>query len=194
MKEENYDNEPRFNDSTLPQMECSKEVFKVSDVYFDLQRIRLESALNTPFETPVGYFEEQATMLQEKLHSPSQQTRNGRIVRIWQSVAAAAVLGGAVFLVVAEKEEPVPFSQQLEQSQLEFEDLADIEFDESVYDKFIVEDTLVPDTVATKKLPKSIHDFKPFKGQSVISWDDIDAEDIEEYLKEEESLQVIDEL
>jgi hypothetical protein len=52
----------------------------------------------------------------------------------------------------------------------------------------------VPDTVSTKKLPSSINDFKPSKGQSVISWDDIDADDIEEYLKDEESLQVIDEL
>ena len=194
MKEEDYDNEPRFNDTTLSQMERSKEAFQVPEGYFESQQNRMESTLNTPFETPVGYFEEQAHMLEQKMHATPQQGQNGRTVRIWLSVAAAAVMAGVVFLVVSEKEEPVTFSQQLEQSQLEFEDLEEIEFDESVYEEFIVDDTLVPDTVATKKLPKSINDFKPSKGQSVISWDDIDADDIEEYLKDEESLQVIDEL
>jgi hypothetical protein len=194
MKEENYDSEARFSDAMLPQMEHSNEVFQVPEGYFDAQQIRLESALNTPFEAPPGYFEEQAAKLEQEMHAMPQKGRNGRTVRIWLSVAAAAVLAGVCVLVVAEKEEPVTFSQQLEQSQLEFEDLEEIEFDESVYDEFIVEDTLAPDTVSTKKLPKSINDFKPSKGQSVISWDDIDADDIEEYLKDEESLQVIDEL
>ena len=194
MKEENYDIEPRFSDPLLSQMERSKEAFQVRDDFFESQQIRLMSALNNPFETPADYFDEQATMLQQAMQATPQKGRNGRTVRIWLSVAAAAVLAGVVFLVVTEKEESVTFSQQLEQSQLEFEDLEEIEFDESVYEEFIVDDTLVPDTVATKRLPKSINDFKPFKGQSVISWDDIDAEDIEEYLKDEESLQVIDEL
>ena len=194
MKEENNDSEARFSDAMLPQMERSKEAFQVPDDFFESQRIRLQSALNNPFETPPGYFEEQAAKLEQEIHAMPQKGRNGRIVRLWLSVAAAAVLAGVVFWVAKEKEEPVSFSQQLEQSELEFEDLEEIEFDESVYEEFIVDDTLVPDTVATKKLPKSINDFKPSKGQSVISWDDIDADDIEEYLKDEESLQVIDEL
>lgn len=194
MKEENHDIEPRFSDPLLSQMERSKEAFQVRDDFFESQQIRLVSALNNPFETPTDYFEEQATMLQQAMQATPLKGRKGRTVLIWLSVAAAAVLAGVVFLVLTEKDEPVTFSQQLEQSQLEFEDLEEIEFDESVYEEFIVDDTLVPDTIATKKLPKSINDFKPSKGQSVISWDDIDAEDIEEYLKDEESLQVIDEL
>lgn len=194
MKEENVDNEPRFNDAVLSHMERSKEAFRVPDEYFESQRICLDSIVSNPFETPSGYFDNQAKMLQQAMHSTPQGGRNGRTVRIWLTVAAAAVLAGVVFLVATENEEAVTFSQQLEQSQLEFEDLEEIDFDESVYEEFIVDDTLVPDTIATKKLPKSINDFKPSKGQAVISWDDIDAEDIEEYLKDEESLQVIDEL
>jgi hypothetical protein len=194
MKEEDTHNDARFSDEMLHYLDRSEDALQVPDGFFESQQIRLVSTLNNPFETPADYFDEQAMMLQQAMQATPQKGRNGRTVRIWLSVAAAAVLAGVVFLIVAEKEEPVTFSQQLEQSQLEFEDLEEIEFDESVYEEFIVDDTLVPDTVATKKLPKSINDFKPSKGQSVISWDDIDAEDIEEYLKDEESLQVIDEL
>ena len=194
MKEEDTHSDARFSDEMLQHLERSKDALQVPDGFFESQQIRLESTLNNPFETPAGYFDDQATMLEKAIHATPQMVRNGRTVRMWLSVAAAAVLAGVVFLVANEKEEHVNFSQQLEQSQLEFEDLEVIEFDESVYDEFIVDDTLVPDTVATKKLPKSINDFKPSKGQSVISWDDIDADDIEEYLKDEESLQVIDEL
>jgi hypothetical protein len=194
MKEEDTHNDARFSDEMLQHLERSEDALQVPEGFFESQQIRLESALNNPFETPPGYFEGQAAKLEQEIHPKLQEGPNGRTVRIWLSVAAAAVLAGVVFLVVTEKEEAVTFSQQLEQSQLEFEDLEEIEFDESVYEEFIVDDTLVPDTVATKKLPMSINDFKPSKGQSVISWDDIDAEDIEEYLKDEESLQVIDEL
>jgi hypothetical protein len=194
MKEEDINNEPRFSDAVLHGMERSKEDLQVPEGFFDAQQIRLESALTNPFETPQGYFEEQAAKLEQEIHAMPQKGRNGRAVRIWLSVTAAAVLAGVVFLVATKQEDTTTFSQQLEQAQLDFEDLEEIEFDESVYDEFIVEDTLAPDTVSTKKLPKSINDFKPSKGQSVISWDDIDADDIDEYLKDEESLQVIDEL
>jgi hypothetical protein len=194
MKEEIHDIEARFSDASLNQLEQSKEAFEVPEGFFDAQQIGLESALTNPFETPQGYFEEQAAELDKALHAKTPNGRTGRTVRLWLSVAAAAVLAGVVFFVATENEDTTTFSQQLEQAQLDFDDLEEIEFDESVYDEFIVEDTLGPDTVSTKKLPKSINDFKPSKGQSVISWDDIDADDIEEYLKDEESLQVIDEL
>ncbi len=194
MKEEDTHNDARFSDEMLQHLERSKDALQVPEGFFESQQIRLESAQNNPFETPPGYFEEQAAALDKALHANSQEVKRGRTVRIWLSIAAAAVLAGVVLVVVTEKEETITFSQQLEQSQLDFEDLEEIEFDDSVYDEFIVDDTLVPDTVSTKKLPSSINDFKPSKGQSVISWDDIDTDDVEEYLKDEESLQVIDEL
>jgi hypothetical protein len=94
MKEENYDSEARFSDAMLPQMEHSNEMFQVPEGYFDAQQIRLESAMNTPFEAPPGYFEEQAAKLEQEMHAMPQKGRNGRTVRIWLSVAAAAVLAG----------------------------------------------------------------------------------------------------
>jgi len=194
MKEEDNHNDALFSDEMLQHLERSEDAIQVPEGFFESQQIRLESTLNNPFETPAGYFEEQAAKLEQEIHPKLREGRNSRTVRLWIAVAAAAMVAGLVFMVAKDKEEPVGFSQQLEQAQLEFEDLEIIEFDESVFDEFIVDDTLVPDTVATKKLPKSINDFKPSKGQSVISWDDIDADDVEEYLKDEESLQVIDEL
>jgi hypothetical protein len=69
-----------------------------------------------------------------------------------------------------------------------------MEFDESVYEEFIADDTLRTDTLSKQNTSVSPQDFKPSKGQSVVTWDDIDADDIEEYLKDEETLNIIDEL
>ena len=77
---------------------------------------------------------------------------------------------------------------------MEFEDLEEMELDETLYEELVVLDTLTPDTVSTKKLPDSVNDFKPSQGQHVISWDDLEVEDIQEYLKDEQSLNIIDEL
>jgi hypothetical protein len=109
-------------------------------------------------------------------------------------LAAAAIMAGVVYVLIVDDNETPTFAEQLEQTPLEFEDLEEVEFEEDVYEEFIILDTINPDTISTRKSPVSVHDFKPSKGQSVISWDDVDAADIEEYLKDEESLEIIDEL
>jgi hypothetical protein len=149
--------------------------------------------LKQEFEVPADYFEQQQRTLSDSLQQVSAKG-NGRSIRLWVSLAAAAMIAGVIYLMVPGKEQTVTFSEQLEQTPIEFEDLEQIEFDEEVYEEFIILDTVKPDTTSALKKPVSIEDFKPSKGQSVISWDDIDADDIEEFLKDEESLPIIDEL
>jgi hypothetical protein len=166
---------------------------RVPESYFDSREVLLESALKQEFEVPADYFEQRQSTLSDSLQQVS-ANGDGRSIRLWVSLAAAAMMAGVIYLMVPGKEQTVTFSEQLEQTPIEFEDLEQIEFDEEVYEEFIILDTVKPDTTTTLKRPVSIEDFKPSKGQSVISWDDIDADDIEEFLKDEESLPIIDEL
>jgi hypothetical protein len=174
-------------------LEQSKDSLRVPESYFDSREVLLESALKQEFEVPADYFEQQQRTLSDSLQQVSAKG-NGRSIRLWVSLAAAAMIAGVIYLMVPGKEQTVTFSEQLEQTPIEFEDLEQIEFDEEVYEEFIILDTVKPDTTSALKKPVSIEDFKPSKGQSVISWDDIDADDIEEFLKDEESLPIIDEL
>ncbi len=120
--------------------------------------------------------------------------RPGRVMRLWVAVAAAAAVVGILIFVMPGKEESQSFARQLEQADLDYEDLEELELDESLFEELIIVDTIAPDTAAVEKLPPSPDEFKPSVGQRVITWDDITEEDIEEYLKEEHSLNIIDEL
>ena len=193
MNEEKKDNTEGFDKDALKQLEKSKECFRVPDGYFESRRALLESTLQHEFEVPSDYFEGQANELEKTLLASSNS--NGlRSIRLWSALAAAAMMAGVVYVLIVDDNETPTFAEQLEQTPLEFEDLEEVEFEEDVYEEFIILDTINPDTVSTKKSPVSVQDFKPSKGQSVISWDDVDAADIEEYLKDEESLEIIDEL
>lgn len=193
MNEEKKDNTEGFDKGALKQLGKSKECFRVPDGYFESRSALLESALQREFEVPSDYFEGQAKELDKALLASSNS--NGlRSIRLWVALAVAAMMAGVVYVLIVDDNEMPTFAEQLEQTPLEFEDLEELEFEEDVYEEFIILDTLNPDTVSTKKSPVSVHDFKPSKGQSVISWDDVDAADIEEYLKDEESLEIIDEL
>lgn len=183
-----------FSEETLKKLERSKMEMHVPDDYFEKKAILLESAMIRSFDVPEDYFENQQSQLSEKLMQASDGRTRLRSIRLWVSLAAAAMMAGVVFLLIPGKRENPSFSEQLYQCNLEFEDLEQVDFDEEVYDEFVVMDTIAPDTAAEKKIPASVNDFKPSKGQSVISWDDIDASDIEEYLKDEETLEIIDEL
>lgn len=183
-----------FSEETLKKLEHSKMEMHVPDDYFEKKAILLESAMIRSFDVPEDYFENQQSQLSEKLMQASDGRTRLRSIRLWVSLAAAAMMAGVVFLLIPGKRENPSFSEQLHQCNLEFDDLEQVDFDEEVYDEFVVMDTIAPDTAAEKKIPASVNDFKPSKGQSVISWDDIDASDIEEYLKDEETLEIIDEL
>ncbi|MFM7235137.1 MAG: hypothetical protein ACKOZM_11180 [Flavobacteriales bacterium] len=183
-----------FSEETLKKLERSKMEMHVPDDYFEKKAILLESAMIRSFDVPEDYFENQQSQLSEKLMQASDGRTRLRSIRLWVSLAAAAMMAGVVFLLIPGKRENPSFSEQLHQCNLEFDDLEQVDFDEEVYDEFVVMDTIAPDTAAEKKIPASVNDFKPSKGQSVISWDDIDASDIEEYLKDEETLEIIDEL
>jgi hypothetical protein len=193
MKEEPINSHETFGVDTRKHLEQSKDSLRVPERYFDSREVLLESALKQEFEVPADYFEQQQRTLSDSLQQVS-ANGDGRSIRLWVSLAAAAMMAGVIYLMVPGKEQTVTFSEQLEQTPIEFEDLEHIEFDEEVYEEFIILDTVKPDTTTTLKKPVSIEDFKPSKGQSVISWDDLDADDIEEYLKDEESLPLIDEL
>lgn len=162
--------------------------------YFNSRQTLLESALHDEILVPDNYFETQAAMLQVKLKKESVESSGIRVLRLWGLLAAACAVGVALFVYSSYTRKEPSFADQLEQSNLEFEDLHEIEFDESIYEEFIVEDTIVCDTTAVQKTPIDVHDFKPSKGQHVITWDDIDDEDIREYLKDEEQFNVIDDL
>ena len=193
MNEEKKDNTEGFDKDALKQLEKSKHSFGTPDGYFGSRSALLESAMQREFEVPSDYFEGQANELEKTLLASSNST-GLRSIRLWSALAAAAMMAGVVYVLIVDDNETPTFAEQLEQTPLEFEDLEEVEFEEDVYEEFIILDTLNPDTVSTKKSPVSVHDFKPSKGQSVISWDDVDAADIEEYLKDEESLEIIDEL
>jgi len=193
MKEELTNPNESFGDDTQKHLEQSKNSLRVPENYFDTHAVLLESALKQEFEVPADYFEHRQSTLSESLQQVS-GNGNGRSIRLWVGFIAAAMIAGVIYLMVPHREQSVSFSEQLERTPIEFEDLEQIEFDEEVYEEFIILDTVKPDTSSTLKKPVSIEDFKPSKGQSVISWDDIDADDIEEYLKDEESLPIIDEL
>jgi len=182
-----------FSTNTRELLDRSRHMLRVPDGYFESREALIKSAIKTEFDVPLHYFENQSSRLAEALQSASKRN-TVRFLRSWLIPAAAAVVAGILFLVLPEKEKSVSFAEQLEQTPIEYEDLEEIEFDEEVLDEFIVLDTVVPDTVSADKTIPAIQDFKPSKGQSVISWDDISADDIEEYLKEEETLDIIDEL
>lgn len=183
-----------FSEETLKKLERSEMEIHVPDGYFEKKASLLESAMMRSFDVPEDYFENQQSQLSEKLMQVSEDRTRLRSIRLWVSLAAAAMMAGIVFLLIPGMSENPSFSEQLHQCNLEFEDLEHVDFDEEVYDEFVVMDTIAPDTITGKKIPASVNDFKPSKGQSVISWEDIDADDIEEYLKDEESLEIMDEL
>jgi hypothetical protein len=171
----------------------SRDSFKTPDGYFESREALMASKVQETLGMPVGFFETQQIAILEGIEHPKSHPSK-RSIRMWLPIAAAAMLAGVVFLVWSDNRKMPSFAEQLNETPLEFEDLEVIDFDPSVYEEFVEEDTLVADTTQLKKVPQNVNDFKPSKGQSVITWDDIEAEDIEEYLKEEESLNIIDEL
>lgn len=175
-------------------LEGSRVSFSVSEGYFESREVLIASKAHSALSTPEGYFEEKQVALLNEIKHRKVEAPN-RMVRLWLPIAAAAMIVGFALLFWTEKQESVSFAQQLEQSPIEFEDLEVIDFDPSVYEEFVEdEDTVIADTTQLKKVPQNVSDFKPSKGQSIITWEDLDAEDIEQYLKEEESLNIIDEL
>jgi hypothetical protein len=193
MKEEQSHSNSEFGEQTKKLLQESGTTLHVPEYYFEARAALLESALNESLEVPAGFFQEQSGRLNKQLQLPTGKAK-GKTVRLWVALAAAAVTVGILFIVVPGKEETLRFSEQLEQTPIEFEDLEELDFDEEVYEEFIIVDTLKSDTSSIVRAPSPVQDFKPSKGQSVISWDDISAEDIEEYLKEEETIEIIDEL
>ena len=193
MNEENKNSPEYFGMDRLKHLEKSKHSFRTPNGYFESRSVLLESALQREFEVPSDYFEKQAKVL-EKSAAALSTSNAPKSIRLWASLAAAAMMAGVIYLLTMNDYETPSFSEQLAETPLEFEDLEHMEFEEDVYEEFIILDTIMPDTVSAKKKPISVQDFKPSKGQSVISWDDVDAADIEEYLKDEESLEIIDEL
>jgi hypothetical protein len=194
MKSESHNQDANFSRSTLECLEQSKDVFHTSPGYFESNEALLNSKIGEHMHVESDYFDNQTRSIAQTIQTDFSSNRKGRVIRILFATASAAAFVGVLFLAFPREEANTSFAQELEQAQLDYEDLEAIEFDEEVYDEFIVLDTLVTDTVQEKKGAAPIHDFKPSKGQSVITWDDIDAEDIEEYLNEEESLNIIDEL
>ena len=194
MKQDAHNEHDCLSEATRHALERSNQSLHVPDGYFEANASLLESTLQEQFRTPPDFFENQATQLESSLVANPSTPGNGRVFGVWHVLAAAAVVTGVVFLVIPEKKEAASFAEELEQAQLEFEDLEEMELDETLYEELVVLDTLTPDTVSTKKLPDSVNDFKPSQGQHVISWDDLEVEDIQEYLKDEQSLNIIDEL
>ncbi|MFN5619990.1 MAG: hypothetical protein ACK478_01685 [Flavobacteriales bacterium] len=184
-----------------------QESFETPESFFDQQAgvleqlcmhemdaMRFGSATNTRIKDAKGLVESDASIAFE--------SKRGRVIRLWLTAAAAAALLGVIISVVPSNEESrsasafegTSFAVALGQSQLEYDDLNELELDETLYEELVVLDTLQPDTVSMKNLPKSVEEFKPAAGQRIITWDDITEEDIQEYLKEEQSLNIIDEL
>ena len=194
MKRETSYNAEGFSEDTLKHLQGSKQALRAPEEYFESKAVLLESAMKQHFDVPDEYFTTQSERLKNSLGNTSKPGYNRRVVQLWISLAAAAVVAGVIFLVIPVKRDAPSFSEQLNSSELEFEDLEQIDFDEEVYEEFVIADTLVEDSVAISKMPAAVDEFKPSKGQSVISWEDIDAADIEEYLKEEETIEIIDEL
>ena len=193
MTEESNIQDPQMGKSLSEALHQSRDPFRTPAGYFESREALIASKVHETLETPVGFFETQQAAILEAAEHP--KTSPGkRIIRMWLPIAAAAMLAGVVFLVWSENRKVSSFAEQLNETPLEYEDLEVIDFDPAVYEEFVEEDTLVADTTQLEKVPQNVNDFKPSKGQSVITWDDIDAEDIEEYLKEEESLNIIDEL
>ncbi len=193
MTEESNIQDPQMGKSLSEALNQSRETFRTPAGYFESREALIASKVHDALETPVGFFETQQAAILDSIEHPK-SAPGKRIIRMWLPIAAAAMLAGVVFLVWSERREVPSFAEQLNETPLEFEDLELIDFDPAVYEEFVEEDTLVADTTQLKKVPQNINDFQPSRGQSVITWDDIDAEDIEEYLKEEESLNIIDEL
>ncbi len=193
MIDESSHNKEGFQADTQRHLDASRDAMHVPKGYFETHASLLESTLKNEFEVPVDYFETQSSKLSGALQLESRNNTQ-RSIRLWAMPAAAAVFVGVLILVLPEKENSNSFAEQMEQTALEFEDLEYVEFDEEVYEEFIVLDTVKPDTVKAPAVIPSIQEFKPSKGHSVISWDDITADDIEEYLKDEETLEIIDEL
>ena len=194
MKQDAHNEHNGLSENTRHALERSNHTMHVHEGYFEANAAMLESAMQEQFKTPPDFFENQANQLESSLAANPTTPGNGRVFRLWHVLAAAAVVTGVVFLVIPEKKEAASFAEELEQAQLEYEDLEEMELDETLYEELVVLDTLIPDTVATEKLPDSVNDFKPSQGQHVISWDDLEVEDIQEYLKDEQSLNIIDEL
>lgn len=195
MKQEHNHEHAGIGDETLNQLDRSKKVIGVPEGYFEAKAVLLVSAMCDQFNTPEDYFENRAKQLESALDWEEPDQQKGRVVRIWWATAAAvAVLVGIGYIVVADNEQALSFAAQLEQAQLDYEDLEELDLDEALLEELVVMDTIVPDTIVINKLPDSVEEFKPADGQRVITWDDITNEDIEEYLKEEESLNIIDEI
>jgi hypothetical protein len=193
MTEESNIQDPQMGKSLSEALNQSRESFRTPAGYFESREALIASKVHDALETPEGFFETQQAAILEAAEHP--KTSPGkRIIRMLLPIAAAAMLAGVVFLVWSENRKVSSFAEQLNETPLEYEDLEVIDFDPAVYEEFVEEDTLVADTTQLEKVPQNVNDFKPSKGQSVITWDDIDAEDIEEYLKEEESLNIIDQL
>ena len=193
MKEELDHSKEAFSAPMHKRLEESRQTMQVPEHYFETRSVLLESALKESMDVPGDYFQEQHKQIFEQLTIPTAKN-NVRYIRLTLALAAAAMMVGVLFMVLPGREETPRFSEQLEQTPIEFEDLEELDFDEEVLEEFIILDTLSPDTTSSLKKPFSIEDFKPSKGQSVISWDDINAEDIEDYLKDEETIEIIDEL
>jgi hypothetical protein len=194
MKQDAHNEHDGLSETTRHALERSNHTLHVPDGYFEANASLLESAMQEQFKTPPDFFENQAAQLESSIIGHASTPVNGRVFRLWHVLAAAAVVTGVVFLVIPEKKEATTFAEELEQAQLEYEDLEEIELDEVLYEELVVLDTLPPDTISIKKMPASVLDFKPSQGQNVISWDDLEVEDIQEYLKDEQSLNIIDEL
>lgn len=194
MKQDAHNEHEGLSEATRHALERSNHTLHVPEGYFEANAAMLESAMQEQFKTPPDFFENQAAQLESSLVANEKSTGNGRVFKLWHVLAAAAVVTGVVFMVIPEKKEAASFAEELEQAQLECEDLEEMELDETLYEELVVLDTLTPDTVSTKKIPTSVNDFKPSQGQHVISWDDLEVEDIQEYLKDEQSLNIIDEL
>ena len=194
MKQDAHNEHDGLSETTRHALERSNHTLHVPDGYFEANASLLESAMQEQFITPPDFFENQAAQLESSIIGNASTLGNGRVFRLWHVLAAAAVVTGVVLLINPEKKEAASFAEELEQAQLEYEDLEEIELDESLYEELVVLDTLPPDTISNKKMPASVLDFKPSQGQNVISWDDLEVEDIQEYLKDEQSLNIIDEL
>jgi hypothetical protein len=193
MKEDSDIQDPHLGKVLGDALQQSRESFHTPAGYFESREAMLASKIQETWQTPEGFFEARQAAILSAAKQPK-STAGTRVIRMWISIAAAAMLAGVVVLVWPEKSKIPSFAEQLNETPLEYEDLEVIDFDPDVYEEFVEEDTLVADTTQLKKVPQNVNDFKPSKGQSVITWDDIDAEDIDEYLKEEESLNIIDEL
>ena len=191
-----HSDEIAFTDHLKSAAEDSRriELLLVPSGYFESQQALLESVLHASVEVPAGYFESRAVVLEQKMNAPQVIEGKGRMLRMWMALAAAVVIGVLCIVSWPSQKYERTFADQLEEANLDYDDLHEIEFDETMYEEFIVDDTIVTDTVAIQKTPIDVHDFKPSKGQRVITWDDIDDEDIREYLKDEEQLNILDDL